>query len=73
MLKFIASNKKNITLLRYRLQLAALHFNENAHRDQAVTKQGARRFDIVFPKHKKGGYVVKKVLVNAAYGKVCMQ
>ena len=40
---------------------------------QLVTKQGARRFDIVFPKHKKGGYVIKKVLVNAAYGKVCME
>ena len=52
-----------------RLQLAALHFNENTNRKQAVTKQGTRRYDVVFPKYKKGGYVVKKVLVNATYGK----
>ena len=53
-----------------RLQLAALHFNENTNRVQAVTKQGTRRYDVVFPKYKKGGYVVKKVLTNATYGKV---
>jgi len=57
-------------ILLYRLQLAALHFNENTNRIQAVTKQGTRRYDLVFPKYKKGGYVVKKVLVNATYGKV---
>ena len=53
-----------------RLQLAALHFNENVNRTQAVTKQGTRRYDVVFPKYKKGGYIVKKILVNATYGKV---
>ena len=52
----------------HRLQLAALHFNENANRNQAVTKQGTKRYDVVFPKYKKGGYVVKKILVNATYG-----
>ena len=26
--------------------------------------------DVVFPKYKKGGYMVKKVLTNATYGKV---
>ena len=57
-------------ILLYRLQLAALHFNENTNRIQVVTKQGTRRYDLVFPKYKKGGYVVKKVLVNATYGKV---
>ena len=51
-----------------RLQLAALHFNENTNRKQALTKQGTRRYDLVFPKYKKGGYVVKKVLINATYG-----
>lgn len=52
-----------------RLQLAALHFNENSNRSQAVTKQGAKRYDIVFPKYKKGGYIVKKILLNATYSK----
>ena len=53
-----------------RLQLATLHFNENTNRVQAVMKQGTRRYDVVFPKYKKGGYMVKKVLTNATYGKV---
>ena len=47
-----------------------IHFNENTNRKQAVTKQGTRRYDVVFPKYKKGGYVVKKVLVNST--KLCM-
>ena len=54
-----------------RIQLAALHFNENAHRDQAITKAGELRYDIVFPKFKKGGYVVKKVTKDPTYGKNC--
>ena len=45
-------------LVILRLQLAALHFNENSGRGQALTKQGSKRFDVVFPKYKKGGYVV---------------
>lgn len=53
-----------------RLQLAALHFNENSDHAQAVTKEGSRRNGIIFPKYKKGGYVVRKVLVNATYSKV---
>ena len=61
----------HIVELLCRLQLAALHFNENTNRNQAATKQGTKRYDVVFPKYKKGGYVVKKILVNATYGKVC--
>ena len=48
-----------------RLQLAALHFNENTNRVQAVTKQGTKRYDLVFPKYKKEDYMVKKILTNA--------
>lgn len=55
--------------MRHRIQLAALHFNENSSRDQAVTKGGDRRFDIVFPKYKKGGHVVKKVTKDPTYSK----
>ena len=53
-----------------RLQLAALHFNENTNRrKQAVTKQGTKQYNVAFPKYKKEGYTIKKVLVNATYGK----
>ena len=45
----------------YRLELAALHFNENTNREHAVTKKGEECYEIVFPKYKKVGYIVKKV------------
>lgn len=38
-----------------RLMLAALHFNENGMREQATTKEGKKRYDVVSPKFKKGG------------------
>jgi hypothetical protein len=45
-----------------RLQtLACLHYNENTMRDQAVTKDGQKRYDVVFPKFKKGGYTVRGI------------
>ena len=53
----------------HRLMLAALHFNENSRRTQAVTKEGAARYRIDFPKFKPGEYTVRKVLVGATYGK----
>ena len=52
-----------------RLQLAALHFNENSSRKQAVTRKGEDRYDIIFPKYKKGGYVVRKVIQGPTYGR----
>ena len=51
----------------YRLALAALHFNENASRKQAVTAKGEERYDILYPKFKKGGHIVRKVTVNPTY------
>ena len=47
-----------------RLQLAALHFNENSCRDHAVTADGRRRYGINFSKFKKGGYIVCKVMLK---------
>ncbi|KAK3093915.1 hypothetical protein FSP39_021726 [Pinctada imbricata] len=44
-----------------RLLLAALHFNENMQRPQACTREGAKRFSIVFPKAKGGHYSLKEV------------
>ena len=55
------------------LQLAALHFNENASRGQAVTRQGKEQFSITFPKYKKGEYIVKKVLKDPTYGNYILQ
>ena len=43
-----------------RLQLAALHFNENSGRGQVLTKQGSKRFDVIFPKYKKEGMLCEE-------------
>ena len=41
--------------------------NENSGWAQATTKQGEERYDVVFPKYKKGGYIVRKVTVDPTY------
>ena len=51
-----------------RLYLAALHFNENASRLQAVTVKGVPQHKVTFPKAKKGDHVVKKVKTNYTTG-----
>ena len=38
-----------------RLQLAAHHFNDNGSREQAVMQKGELRYEIIYPKFKKGG------------------
>lgn len=53
-----------------RLMLAALHFNENGMREQATTKEGKKRYDVVFPKFKKRGYTIREVKVECTFGKV---
>lgn len=56
-----------------RTLLAVMHFNENAGREQQHTEAGEARYAINFPKWKKGGYSVKKVLAEPKYGEDCLQ
>ena len=58
------------TFLYIRLQLAALHFNENSSRDQAVTQQGELRYEVLVPKFKRGGYTVRKKRVKPTYSEL---
>jgi hypothetical protein len=51
-----------------RLYLAVLHYNENCGRKQAETKQGEKRYAVVYPKYKKGGHIVRKVTEDSTYG-----
>ena len=51
-----------------RLYLAAMHYNETAQRKQAVTNQGEEQYSVLFPKYKKGGHTVRKVLEDCSYG-----
>ena len=60
---------KNSVQLNYRLITAALHFNENAGREQAVNREGNLEYKIVFPKYKKGGFIVRKITTDCTYGR----
>jgi hypothetical protein len=51
-----------------RLQLTALHYNSNAERGQAKTKDGKDRWTVYYPKFKKGGYSVWRVKEGAIFG-----
>ena len=52
-----------------RLCISALHFNENGQRYQATTKDGEVRWQISYPKGKKGEQaVVKPCKTAVTYG-----
>lgn len=53
----------------FRLQLAALHFNENSCRPQATTQQGDSMYSVSFPKGRKGEGVAKEVKVKQTFSK----
>lgn len=57
-----------LLIIIYRLLLAALQYNENSDRLQAVTKDGRPYYTIRFPKFKKGDYSVRKEKTCATYG-----
>ena len=52
--------------MRARILLAALHFNENSDRSQAVNKAGNARWRVSYPKYKDGG-IINEVKVDCTY------
>ena len=44
-----------------RLQLGDLHYNEKVARKQAKTKDGKLRHNLIWPKYRKGAYVIRKI------------
>uniref|UniRef100_A0A8W8L3T3 Uncharacterized protein n=1 Tax=Magallana gigas TaxID=29159 RepID=A0A8W8L3T3_MAGGI len=44
--------------------IAALHFNENSYRDQAVNKNGEPIYSISYPKGRKGAGIPKEVKIQ---------
>ena len=54
----------------HRLIIAAMHFNENFGRQQAITKSGKERIRIVFPKQKQGEYTPKIVPVPPTFSNI---
>jgi len=53
----------------YRYYLAALHYNENSDRLQAVTADGQPRYAIRFRKFNKGDYTTAVEKTAPTYGK----
>ena len=60
------NNKKTV----FRCQLAALHFNEQCNRRQALTSTGEKRWKVSHPKYKGGQGIPKKVKTEILYGKL---
>ena len=58
--------------MKSRLLLATMHYNENSGRSQHQKKRGESQYAITFPKCKKGGYTVRRILretpLNRGYG-----
>jgi hypothetical protein len=57
---------KNIV---FRTLLAILHFNDNTERKQQRSKDGKLYFGVSYPKWKKGGHTVRKIMENPSFGK----
>ena len=53
--------------MEYGVKLAALHYNENAGLQQYTTSDGKLAYQIKYPKYKKGGYIVQKILQDKTY------
>ena len=54
-------------IMECRVKLAAIHYNENAGTKQMHTHSGEPIFQKIYPKYKKGGYFVRKVLKNQTF------
>jgi hypothetical protein len=50
------------------MQLAAMHYNENADRGQANTKDGQPQFKFSFPKSRQDQATVRIVKENSQFG-----
>lgn len=71
-LKTIWRNSFHTLLFTFRLQIAALHFNENTSKPQRKVQhgknEGSGQLLVSYPKYKKGGAVAKKIKEGCSYG-----
>ena len=62
-----------LKLCTNRLQLAAIHYNYNSNWVQATTKKGEKRYNVIFPKYKKGGHIVREIKTETNFGENIVQ
>lgn len=60
--------KSNICICFFRLYLAAMHHNENAKREQAMSK-GKLLWKLLYPKSVKGRASARVIKKDATFGK----
>ena len=61
--------KNSTAFISFRLCVAALHYNENGQRQQAVTKDGGLQWRLSYPKRNKGEHaVVRPYKTSITYG-----
>lgn len=58
-----------MSVLYFRHCIAALHYNENVKEEHAVTKDSRAKWDAFFLKVKKGGFSIRPVGKDSAYGR----
>ncbi|XP_064639095.1 uncharacterized protein LOC135494756 [Lineus longissimus] len=56
--------------MKSRLEMAAIHFNENGGKNQKKTRDGNLSYNIRYPKSHGGQYIVVPVMNNPTYGYV---
>ena len=59
-----------MVFLSLRYQIAILRRNENVGRVQAKTREGEDRYNVVYPKFKKGSHTLCKVFEQATFSKL---
>lgn len=69
MLHYILFYTRSPYSLNYRLQICALHFNENADRDTRKDQHGNDQYNYSFRKYKGGSPTVKSLKVANTYSK----
>ena len=57
----------SFSAMKCRLELAALHYNENSGRCQARTKEGRLQYQVRYPKYKRGVHIVQRRQVAATF------
>ncbi|KAI8516605.1 hypothetical protein Bbelb_051860 [Branchiostoma belcheri] len=65
------SGGSSLTLMDSKVILNVMHFNENANRAQGKRRDGEDMCTLHYPKYKKGGFIVRKVLEKGTFG--CIQ
>ena len=49
-----------------------MHYNENSEREQVTTVDGVQRFSVLFPKYKRGGHIVRRLMTDPTFSKLTL-